>query len=251
MLKPAPCAQHDVLDVMIRKFEMHTRLTDGDRAALASLPVSVRSAKAGTTLVKEGQQAQSYTVLLSGYAYRYKVAADGGRQVVSIQIPGEGLACASLFFDEVDHTTEALTGVEAAFFDRPAFRALVRSNAAISHSLLLMTLIEVSIANEWQLSLGRRDAKARVAHLLLELAAKLDAAGLANGGEYDLPLTQMQLADTLGLTPIHVNRKLNELRNEGLVDYDRGRFRLTGRDRLVRIADFSDTYLRLGEPKGH
>ena len=235
---------------MIRKLATHAALTDGDYEALRGLPHVVRSIETGSYLVQEGETSPDHVVLLSGYAYRHKTTSMGGRQIVSLQIPGEAVACSSLFFDAVDHSTQALTPIEAVFIPRAVFRELVEKSATIGHAILLMTLIEASISTEWLLNLGRRDAKARVAHLLCEFAARLDAAGLSDGKRYDLPLTQEQLGDALGLTPVHINRTLKKLRADGLLVLSNKTFSLPLRAEVHRVADFTGEYLRIDQPRG-
>ena len=238
------------LDAMMRKFDTHAELSDDDRHALAALPFTLHARAAGTYLAREGQVSDMHIVLLSGYAYRHKLTGTGARQIVSLQIPGEAVACSSLFFDPADHSTQALTAIDAAFIPKQAFRDIVLSRPAIGHAILLMTLIEGGIANEWMLNLGRRSAKVRVAHLLCEFAARIDAAGLSDGTDYDLPLTQEQLGDALGLTPVHVNRMLRELGTDGLVVRSGRQMTFPDRPALEQLADFDGAYLRMQPRKG-
>lgn len=241
---------HDVLELMVRKLGTHAALTDADRQALAGLPHTIRTYEAGTFLAREGEAANEHIVLLSGYTFRHKTTCFGGRQIVSMQLPGETIACSSLFFDATDHSTQALTAIRAAVIPRLAFRDLVRSSAAISHALLMMALIEAAIGNEWLLNIGRREAKARVAHFLCEFAARVDAAGLATGEQYELPFTQEQMGDALGLTSVHVNRTLKALRESEFIEQIGRKMSFPDRKALARVADFSGDYLRVDQPRG-
>ncbi len=241
---------HDVLELMVRKLGTHAALTEDDREALAQLPYTVRTYDAGTFLAREGEAGSEHIVLLSGYTFRHKTTCFGGRQIVSMQLPGETIACSSLFFDVTDHSTQALTPIQAATISRIAFRNLVRGSATISHALLMMALIEAAIGNEWLLNIGRREAKARVAHFLCEFAARVEAAGLATGGNYELPFTQEQMGDVLGLTSVHVNRTLKALRDSGLIEQIGKRVTFPDWKALARMADFSGEYLQFDQPRG-
>lgn len=229
---------------MIAQIGRHVELSDRDRQALKGLPFTIRSIDAGRYVVREGDPVHEHVVLLSGYTQRHKLARSGGRQIVAIQIPGEAISCSGLLFDRSGHSTQALTPVSAAVISRDLFRELVLSRRAIGEAILRMTLIEASIADEWLLNMGRRPAKARLAHLLCELATRLDAAGLTNGSCYDVPLTQEQLGDALGLTAVHVNRMLRQLENDGLILRDGRRMQFPERHKLTREAEFSADYLR-------
>lgn len=240
----------DVLEMMVRKLGSHATLTDDDLRRLRALRYEVRSVARNAYLIREGDRNRDHVVLLSGYAFRHKTTSLGGRQVVSLQIPGEAISCSNLYFDSADHNTQALTGITAAYFPRDQFRDLVCSSAAICHAMLMMTLIEASVADEWLLNLGRRPAKARLAHLLCEFTARVDAAGLTDGSGYLLPLTQEQIGDALGLTPIHVNRMLRELREDGLIVQAGRHISFPDRRAIARTADFRDDYLRLRQPRG-
>ena len=238
------------LEILVSKLGMHAELSDDDRAALLALPHTTRTLDAGAFIVREGQRSDEHIVLVSGYAYKHKLTAEGTRQIISIHIPGEALACSSLFLDVVDHNTQALTAAKAAFIPRSAFRKLVSSHPAIAHAILMITLIEASIMGEWLLNIGRRDARARVAHLLCEFGARLDAAGRSGEGLYELPMTQEQLGDALGLTSVHVNRMLKVLRADGLIERDGRRINFLRWDALRKVGDFSDTYLHLDQSRG-
>lgn len=236
--------KESALAPMVRQIGRYAELSNRDRSALDELPFAIRTMDAGCYLAREGDPVREHVVLLSGYTQRHKLARSGGRQIVAIQIPGEAISCSGLFFDRSDHSTQTLTSVTAAAIPRDLFRELVLTRRAIGEAILRMTLVEGSIANEWLLNMGRRPAKTRVAHLLCELAARLDAAGLTDGSCYDIPLTQEQLGDALGLTAVHVNRMLRQLEEDGLVLRDGRRMRFPDRQRLAREAEFSLGYLR-------
>lgn len=233
------------LDLLLRKFETHVAFSEEDRQAVLSLPYTLRTLEPSAYTVREGEKPTDCAVLLSGFAYRHKVTYNGTRQIISVHIPGEPLDFQHLFLDEADHNVQMLTRGTVAAIPREALQALTRSRPAVSHAILITILVEASIFREWIVNVGRRDARSRLAHLLCEFAIRLDAQGLAKDYGYNLPMTQEQLADATGMTPVHVNRTIRALEAEGLVAR-------TGRDiafpdwkRLQGVGEFNSRYLHL------
>ena len=154
----------------------------------------------------------------------------------------------SLFLDVADHNVQMLTRGEVAFVSRSDLQNLARSRAPIGHAILVKILVEASIAREWVLNVGRRDSRSRMAHLLCEFAVRLDAESLADEYRYELPMTQVQLADALGLTPVHVNRTLRALEAEGLIAREKRTVSFPDWRRMREAGDFNQRYLHL-EPQ--
>jgi CRP-like cAMP-binding protein len=237
------------LDMLVRKLEQHKALSAGDRDAILALPYTPRTLEAATYLVREGDLPLHCGVILSGFAYRQKLTGDGQRQIISIHIPGEAVDFQNLFLDVADHSVQMLTRGEVALVARKDFQGLVDSRPGIGHAILVSILIEASIFREWVLNVGRRDARSRLAHLLCEFAVRLHAQGLAEEYGYELPMTQEQLADALGLTPVHVNRVLKALEADGLITRNRRAVRFPDWDKMRHVGDFNQRYLHL-EQKG-
>lgn len=233
------------LALMVRKLSIHADLTAQDRDALLALPFAYREIDPSSYLVREGEVPDQCAVLISGFAYRQKLTGDGTRQIVSIHLPGDPLDLQHLFLDIADHNVQALTRAEVAVIPREALRQVARSSASIGHAILVNILVEASIFREWVLNIGRRSSRARLAHLLCEFAARLDAIGLAGADGYDLPMTQEQLADALGLTPVHVNRTLKALEADGLITRHRRHISFPALGALRQMADFNPRYLHL------
>lgn len=164
---------------------------------------------------------------------------------MSIHIPGEALEFQHLFLDTADHSVQMLTRGEAALIAMPDLRALVDARPGLSRAITQRILFEASIFGEWVLNVGRRDARSRMAHLLYEFAIRMRAAGLAGHRGYELPITQEQFADALGLTTVHVNRTLRSLDDEGFVERDRRTVFISSWKRLAEVADFDARYLHL------
>ncbi len=233
------------LALMVRKLEIHTPLQPSDRAALLALPHTIRTYDPSAYLVREGEAPEHCAVLLSGFAYRQKLTGSGMRQIVSMHVPGDALDFQHLFLAVADHNVQTLTRADVATIPRPALRELARSHAAIGNAIFVATLIEGSIAREWVLNIGRRDARSRLAHLLCEFAVRLDVLGLSGDHGYELPMSQEQLADALGLTAVHVNRTIKSLETDGLITRNRRRISFPRWDALRDLADFSTRYLHL------
>jgi CRP-like cAMP-binding protein len=187
-------------------------------------------------------------VLVSGFAYRHKLTGDGARQIIAIILPGNAIDFQNLFLDVADHNVQMLTRGEVAFIPRADLQILARTNAGVGHAILVKMLVEASIYREWTVNVGRRDARTRIAHLFCELGLRLDELGLAEDYGYHLPMTQDELADAVGLTPVHVNRTLKSLEAEGLIVRDRRKVSFPDWQRLRQAGDFNSRYLHM-EPQ--
>jgi CRP-like cAMP-binding protein len=236
------------LQLLVRKLETHAPLTPEDRGALLNLSYVRRTVEASTYLVREGDIPTRCGVLLSGFAYRQKHTGDGLRQIVALHIPGEAVDFQNLFLDISDHSVQMMTRGDVAFVPRAEFQELARTRASIAHAILIDILVEGSIFREWVLNVGRRDARTRMAHLLCEFAIRMQAQGLADIGGYELPITQEQLADALGLTAVHVNRTLKALEAAGLITRNKRSITFPSWERMRDVADFNQRYLHL-EPQ--
>lgn len=231
------------LSALLRRLEGRSPLTEADRRALLALPHSVRIVAAASHLVRDGDAPEQCSLLLSGFAYRYKITGEGARQIISLHIAGEFVDLQNSLLGVADHSVQALTEATIAFVPRLALRDLALANANIARALWLDTLIDASIVREWVVNVGRRDSRARVAHLLCELSLRLDPAGLARDHRYELPMTQEQLADAVGLTSVHVNRVLKQLGDEGLISRDRRSIVIKDWQRMRDAGDFNERYL--------
>ncbi len=236
------------LELLVRNLQLRSHLPKEDREAVLALPFTLHTLEPSTYTVREADPPEFCTVLLSGFAYRQKLTGDGARQIIAIHIPGDALDFQNLFLDISDHSIQMLTRGEVAFVPRPPMQELARSRAAVGHAILVKILVEASIFREWVVNVGRRDSRSRLAHVLCELGVRLEAQGLADEYGYELPMTQEQLADALGLTPVHVNRTLKTLEAEGLIQRTRRKISFPDWNRLRTIADFNQRYLHL-EPQ--
>ncbi len=202
-----------------------------------------RTFAAGRDLVHQGQSEQHAYILISGWAFSYKLLADGERQIVDFQVPGDFLGLRSVALHISDHSIEPVTDIEVtevhvsdlmeAFSQTPRLAAAVFWAASRDEAMVVEHLVGV----------GRRDAAERLAHFLLELGSRLMLVGLGSRKGYACPLTQYLIADAIGLSAVHVNRVLRQLREKGLLTFRDGYVRFDDYDRLADFADFDPTYL--------
>jgi CRP-like cAMP-binding protein len=235
------------LQLLVRRLEIHQGLTADDRAAILALPYKLKRLEAQAYTLREGDRPDKCAVLLSGYAFRHKLTGEGARQIMAIHIPGEALDFQNMFLSESDHNVQMLTRALVAEIPRGPLEELVLTNANVGRAILVFSLVEASVFREWTLNIGRRDARSRIAHLLCEIAYRLTAQGLSSDGRYELPMTQEQLADATGLTSVHVNRVLQGLQREGLIERDRRMIRFVSWERMRDVGDFNARYLHTRE----
>jgi CRP-like cAMP-binding protein len=231
------------IERIVRRLEMRVPLDAQDRAAIRALPFTFRVLDPAAYLVREGEAVDVCTQLLSGFAYRHKVTGEGERQILSVHMPGEFLDLQNSFLGIADHNVQALTRVEVSAVPVAAIRELADHYPRVGRAMWIDTLIDSAIFREWIVNVGRRDAISRIAHLLCEIALRLEVAGLAADYRYELPMTQEQIADATGLTAVHVNRVLKELGRQGLITRDRRAVEIVDWDRLSGVGDFSTRYL--------
>jgi CRP-like cAMP-binding protein len=234
---------HPTFQNLLRRLDRRSPLAVADRQALLSIPHSIRKLGAGGHVVRDGDKPEYCSLLLSGFAYRYKLTGEGGRQIISLHVPAEFLDLQHMFLGVADTSVQTLTEAEVALIPMAALEELSLAIPAIGRALWIDTLIDASIFREWVVNVGRRDSRARVAHILCEFSLRLEAAGLASGHRYELPMTQEQLADAVGLTSVHVNRVLRQLGEEGLISRDRRTVTIENWNGLKQAGDFNERYL--------
>lgn len=231
-----------------RKLGAFVALSNLELATLEKLHNRRRTFAAGRDITHEGQTDQTAYILASGWVCSYKLLNNGSRQIVDFQIPGDFLGLRSVLLRTADHNIEPVTTIEAsevlvkdlleAFDTTPRLAAAVLWAASRDEAMVVEHLVGI----------GRRDAQGRTAHFLLELGARLKLVGLATREGYACPLSQYMLADALGLSAVHVNRVLRELREMGLVTFQNGKVTFNDFNGLVTLADFDKDYLNHDGP---
>jgi CRP-like cAMP-binding protein len=230
---------------MVQKLQQWRPLDGEDQAALLALPYRLISLRPQEYIVREGDAPRGTCVMLSGFSIRHKVAGNGGRQIFSIHMKGDLADLQNSLLGTADHNLQTLTQVEAALIPVDAIQDIAFSRPAIGRAMWYDTLVDASIFREWTLNVGRRDARTRTSHLLCEFALRLEIAGLGERHDYELPMTQEQLGDALGLTSVHTNRTLMALGEEGLISRSHRAVRINDWTRLMKIGDFDPAYLHL------
>jgi CRP-like cAMP-binding protein len=243
-------SDESILAPMVSKLQQWRPLDVEDREALFALPFRVIQLRPQEYIVREGDRPQHSCLMLSGFSFRHKVAGGGGRQIFSIHMKGDLADLQNSLLGLADHNLQALTHVEAALIPVEAIQEIAFSRPTIGRAMWYETLVDSSIFREWTLNVGRRDARTRTAHMLCEFALRLENAGLGEKCDYELPMTQEQLADALGLTSVHVNRTLMNLGEENLISRTHRSLRINDWHRLAKLGDFDPAYLHLsGDPR--
>ena len=229
------------------RIRKRTDLGPAGKRAVLDLPFNLRRVEPERYLLHEGERPTSCSFIVSGITYRHKLTKDGERQIVGIDVPGDMISTAHLFLNETDHNVQALTSTVVADFSLRRVQEIAFEHAEIGRALWTEALVSSSIAREWIMNAGRREAHQAIAHLLCEMALRLDATGENNIRAYDLPMTQSQLGDVLGISLVHVNRTLMTLVQGGLVERRRSKMVILDYNALQDVAGFSARYLHLGQ----
>jgi CRP-like cAMP-binding protein len=231
---------------MVDRLSYCHRLDAADRAAILNLPHRLKNLEKLGYVVREREKTVHCCVMLSGFAIRHKIVCNGARQIVAMHMRGDIVDLQNSFLTVADHSVQVLTASEVAFIPREEIKKLAFDRPAVGLAMWFDTLIDASISREWVANVGRRDARTRIAHLLCEFAVKLKLAGLGGETDYELPMSQEQLADALGLTPVHVNRTLRGLEADKLIARRTTRGITIGDwTKLAETGDFDSAYLHL------
>jgi CRP-like cAMP-binding protein len=239
---PGPSA----LEPMLQKLEYWGKFSREDRDAALALPHTVRMLQPNHYIVREFDRAEFSCALLSGFAVRHKIVAGGLRQILSIHMKGEMVDLQNSLLGMADHSVQMLTAGKVAMIPRADVERIAFARPSVGRAMWINTLVDASIFREWIANVGRRDAQTRIAHLLCEFSLRLKVSGLGERTNYELPMTQDQLADATGLTAVHVNRTLKTLEADGLIGRRTPRFIEIGDWRkLADAGDFNSGYLHL------
>jgi CRP-like cAMP-binding protein len=230
---------------LIRKLESIAQVNDTERRALGSLPLRLKRYADNDDIVQQGDALSECCLVLEGFLCRYKILGRGQRQIVSFHIPGDMPDAQSLHLKVIDHSLGALASSQVAFIPHAAMNDIMRDHPRLAAAFWRDTLIDAAIFREWLCGLGRRHAYERLAHLVCELFVKYQAVGLTRDGSFELPLTQAEYGDALGLSTVHVNRSIQALRHEGLIASKGSRTRILDWEGLKKAGDFDPTYLHL------
>jgi len=226
-----------------RKLSAFVALSDQDLTALSDIHARRRRFPAGRDMIHQGQHKQSAFILAEGWVCSYKNMANGSRQIVGFKIPGDFLGLRTVLLRTSDHNVEPVTPIEASEISATDLLNIFAERPRLSTAVLWTASRDEAILVEHLIGLGRRNAAERTAHFLLEMAARLKLVGLGSKDGYACPLSQYLMADALGLSSVHVNRVLRELREAGLVTFQNGMVTFDNFEGLVSFADFDRAYL--------
>ncbi len=201
--------------------------------------------EAGEDLVVAGEDAKHVFVLQSGWAIRYRLLEDGRRQIVNFMLPGDVFDLQALADLKADHSVTAISQCHVAVIQAPPFIRMLKESSRLAMAFWWSAVQEESILREQIVRIGRKSARERIGHMLLELHRRyVGATGVADD-RLTMPVTRADIADALGLTPVHVSRTMSAMRRSGLISEERGALKLEDRDRLARLSYFDTDYLHL------
>ena len=232
-------------EILARHLMSFGELEAADQAALAELSADVRDLPRLADVLRGGDRPTHVVVVLSGLLYRYGVGPEGGRQIHSFYLPTEAPSLETLYIDYMDNNLGAVVHTKVGLISHDQLYRLIDERPEVRKLLWRQTLVQAAIFRQWLARNSNLPAIASLAHLLCEMFTRAEAAGLTTGHSCALPLTQEFVADALGLTPVHINRTLQALRETGAVEWRSGRLTVNDWPQLREIACFDPHYLHL------
>lgn len=229
----------------LKKLRLRTDISSEEEGVIRGLVADTRRFRADEALVRAGEQLDHSMLLLDGWLVRCKDLPSGERQVLEIHVAGDFADLHGYTLKRLDHDVVSVTSGTVALVPHPALTELTEKHPHLARVYWLSTNIDAAISREMALSLGQRSAISRMAHLFCELHVRLGIVGRTRGNTFDFPLTQRELSECLGLTVVHVNRTLQELRRMGLVEAENRQITILDRPRLEALAEFDPGYLHL------
>jgi CRP-like cAMP-binding protein len=207
--------------------------------------VRPRVVNKGEDIVREGDRPTESTLMLEGFAARYNLLRNGKRQITALHVPGDFADLHSFLVKKIDHAVLAITPCTVGFIPHETLHGISENHPHLTRLLGVNIAVDAAIHRQWIVSMGRRSALEHTAHLLCELFLRLRAVGLTEDDSFKLPLTQAELGDTLGLSTVHVNRVVQQLRKEGVITWRGETLVINEWERLQEIAEFDPTFLSL------
>jgi CRP-like cAMP-binding protein len=240
------------MNALVRKLGAYTRLSRDDEALVMRVATShLRSLSARVDVATEGEKPEGAQVFLEGWGCRYRSLEDGRRQIMALFLPGDVCDLDILFTEKMDHSIATITPASVGEIRRCEHDELMAASARLQHAFAWERLVSAAIQREWTVNLGQRSAFERMAHLLCEIFLRLRSVGLTRGTECEFPLTQIELGEVTGLSAVHVNRTLQQLRAEELIVLRERTLSIPDLDALMEAALFDPGYLHLGHEGRH
>ena len=236
---------NSTLEALTRRLRTTSAIDDEDVEAIGLLPIDLKTFGPGEHVVRDGERSTACCLLAEGFCVRSKTTWEGRRQILSIHIPGEIPDLQSLYLHVMDHDLVTLTDSHVGFIPHTALQLMVRRRPNVAAVLWRDTLINAAMFREWIVNVGQRPAASRLAHIVVELRARLRVIGREHRKRLDMPLTQEQIGEARGITPIHANRIIKQLREDGVLEFHRGQVTILDEGKLEDLAHFDDRYLHL------
>lgn len=231
---------------LVLKLNAYTPLTADDAARLDALAQNPKRVPAHRDLIREGEEPDDVYLILQGFACRYKVTTSGNRQIMAYLLPGDICDLHVFVLKQMDHTLATISPCDVVTIPRATVLELLES-PTLSRALWYSTLVDSAVLREWLVNIGQRSGEERVAHVLCELMVRMRVVGLSDGTSFRLPITQAELADTMGLSAVHVNRVLQQLRRDGLITWIGDELVICDPKRLMTFSGFIENYLHIAE----
>jgi CRP-like cAMP-binding protein len=235
------------VDLFIRKLRSRHGLSREEEGALRGIRWEERRFARHEVMVRPGEALDHSMLLLSGFAFRSKIAADGTQQIVETNIVGDFVDLHGFILKRLEHEISAASACQLALAPHPELKRITDQFSRLTRVLWFQTLVDASIHREWMLVLGKKRSRSRIAQFLCEMQARLTLVGRATDEGYDMPFSQQELAEITGMTPVHLNRCLKEIRDAGLATYRNGHVELHDLKGLAQIAQFDPMYLHIGQ----
>lgn len=230
---------------LIRRLRTISAIDEQDIETIRALPIDLKTYAPGQDIVRDGARPTACCLLAEGFCIRSKTTFEGRRQILSIHIPGEIPDLQSLYLHVLDHDLVSLTECRLGFIPHAALKVVVRQRPNVAEVLWRDTLIDAAMFREWIVNVGQRPAASRLAHIVMELRARLKVIGRDHGNRIEMPMTQEQIGEAMGITSIHANRIIKQLREDGVLEFHRGHVTVLDENKLEELAQFEDCYLHL------
>lgn len=233
-----------MINLLTRKLELFGSLPREDKQLLDDVIQRSKPIASHEDIIREGDVPKDVHLILEGFACRYKVLATGDRQILAYLVPGDFCDLNVFILNAMDHNIGSLSACRVVDIPRERILELLQ-RPQIARALMWCTLVDEATLREWLVNIGQRDAERRIAHLFCEVHLRLKSVGLADGGEFALPITQIEIGDTMGISAVHVNRSLQSLRAKGLIALRKKRLVIKDVDQLRQMSGFNPNYLHL------
>lgn len=232
-------------NVLARKLSNAGFLQDSDLARLDRLIANHRRYPARTDIIGHGDAPSEVHLVLEGFACRYKMLPDGSRSIMALLVPGDFCDLHVAILGRMDHSIGALTDCQIVDIPRAEIEDVLNHHPKLARAMWWATLVDEAVLREWLVNMGKRRSDRQMAHLICEIYLRLRSVGLAE--DFRLPLTQEQLADTLGITPVHAQRVVATLKQEHLIVMEDRAITVPDIGALCAFSDFDSDYLHLND----